>query len=95
MIRIYSARGDAFAQRDGPAERDYDIRMEIDESKVDYTYVPEHLKERVKNWRSLSFQERMELTFELSVAAWEKLGVLYDRSKPMDKTIRRVERSKA
>jgi hypothetical protein len=54
--------------------------------------VPEHLKERVKNWRSLSVGERMELTSELSLAAWEKIGVVYDPSKPMDKTIRRFRR---
>lgn len=63
---------------------------EIDESKFDYTYVPEHLKERKANWRNLSFAERMELTGELSLAAWEKLGVVYDPTKPMDKTIRRI-----
>jgi hypothetical protein len=67
--------------------------MEIDESKFDYNYVPEHLKEKVKNWRSLSVGERLSLTCELSLAAWEKLGVVYDPSKPMDKTIRRIERS--
>jgi hypothetical protein len=66
----------------------------MDESKFDDNYVPEHLKERVKNWRSLSVGERMELTSELSLAAWEKLGVVRDPSKPMDKTIRRVTRSK-
>jgi hypothetical protein len=64
---------------------------EVDESKFPYGYVPEHLKERVKNWRSHSVGERMELTSELSLAAWEKIGV-YDPTKPMDKTIRRVER---
>jgi len=37
---------------------------EVDESKFPYGYVPEHLKERVKNWRSLSVGERMELTSE-------------------------------
>jgi len=65
---------------------------EIDESKFDYTYVPEHLKEKVANWRSLSFQERMELTSQLSLAAWAKLGVVYDPNKPRDKTIRRFRR---
>jgi hypothetical protein len=49
---------------------------EIDESKFDYNYVPEHLKERKKNWRSLTPAERMDLTWELSLAAWEKLGVV-------------------
>ena len=63
--------------------------MSMDESKFDYNYVPEHLKERKKNWRSLSVGERMELVSELSLAAWEKLGVVYDPSKPTDKTIRR------
>jgi hypothetical protein len=67
--------------------------MSVDESKFDYTYVPEHLKERVKNWRNLSFGERFELTHELSVAAWAKIGVVRDPSKPMDKTIRRVHLS--
>ena len=66
---------------------------EIDESKFDYTYVPDHLKEKVANWRSLSVQERMELTSQLSLAAWEKIGVVYDPNNPMNRTIRRVERS--
>ena len=67
---------------------------EVDESKFPYGYVPEHLKERVKNWRSLSVGERLELTSELSSAAWAKIGVVRDPSKPMDKTIRRAERSR-
>ena len=67
--------------------------MSVDESKFDYTYVPDGLKERVAKWRGLSTQERMELTWELSLAAWEKLGVVYDPAKPTDKTIRRVTRS--
>ena len=66
--------------------------MIVDEAKFDYSYVPEHLKERVRNWRSLSFGERFKLTHELSLAAWEKLGVVYDPAKPMDKTIRRIQR---
>jgi hypothetical protein len=66
--------------------------MSVDESKFDYNYVPEHLKERKKNWRSLSVAERMDLTTELSLAAWEKLGVVYDPNKPVDKTIRRFRR---
>jgi len=65
----------------------------VDETGFDYTYVPEHLKEKVKNHMNLSFGERFELTHELSVAAWAKIGVVYDPSKPMDKTIRRVTRS--
>lgn len=64
---------------------------EIDESKFPYGYVPEHLKERVKNWEKLSVGERLSLSFELSEAAWAKIGVVRDPSKPMDKTIRRVE----
>jgi hypothetical protein len=67
---------------------------EVEESKFDYNYVPEHLKERVSNWRNLSFGERFELTYELSVAAWAKIGVVRDPSKPMDKTIRQVSRSR-
>jgi hypothetical protein len=65
----------------------------MDESKFDYTYVPEHLKERVKNHRNLSFSERLDLIAELSEAAWAKIGVVRDPSKPMDKTIRRVHLS--
>jgi hypothetical protein len=34
----------------------------------------------------------MELTSELSLAAWEKIGVVYDPTKPTDKTIRRFRR---
>lgn len=70
-----------------------DERPVIDESKFDYTHVPEHLKERVKNWRELTVGERLDLSFELSEAAWAKLGVVRDPSKPMDKTIRRIDRS--
>jgi hypothetical protein len=65
---------------------------EIDESKFDYTHVPNHLKERVANWRNITFQERMELTSKLSLAAWEKLGVVYDPNNPMNKTIQRFRR---
>lgn len=63
---------------------------EIEESKFDYNYAPEHLKEKVKNFESLSFSERFNLIDELSEAAWAKIGIVRDRSKPMDKTIRRV-----
>jgi hypothetical protein len=66
---------------------------EVDESKFPYGYVPEHLKERVKNWRSLTVGERLILTDELSKAAWAKIGVVRDPSKPMDKTIRKITRS--
>ncbi len=66
--------------------------IEIDESKFDYKYVPEHLKERVKNWRSLTVGERLSLVSELNEAAWAKIGVVRDPTKPMDKTIRRVTR---
>ena len=65
----------------------------MDEMDFDYNYVPEHLAERVRNWRSLSVGERLILTCELSEAAWAKIGVVRDPSKPMDKTIRRVTRS--
>ncbi|MGD0902649.1 MAG: hypothetical protein ABR924_06865 [Terracidiphilus sp.] len=65
----------------------------MDESDFDYTYVPEHLAEKVRNWRSLSVSERLILTSELSQAAWAKIGVVHDPSKPMDKTIRRVHSS--
>ena len=65
---------------------------EVDDSKFPYGYVPEHLKERVKNWRSLTIGERLVLTNELSLAAWEKIGVVYDPTKPRDTTIRKFRR---
>lgn len=49
--------------------------MEVDESKFPYDYVPEHLKEKVKNCDKLSFSERFNLVCELSEAGWAKLGV--------------------
>jgi hypothetical protein len=64
-----------------------------DETDFDYTYGPEHLAEKVRNWRNLSVSERSGLTSELSLAAWAKIGVVYDPSKPTDKTIRRVHLS--
>ena len=67
--------------------------MTIDVSKFEYTYVPEHMKEKVANWRSLSVGERLSLSFELSDAAWAKIGVVSDPNKPMDRTIRKVARS--
>lgn len=66
---------------------------EIDESKFPYGYVPDHLKKRVKNWRSLTVGERLSLSFELSEAAWAKIGVARDPNKPIDKTIRRICRN--
>jgi hypothetical protein len=66
---------------------------EVDESKFDYTYVADHLEERVANHKNLSFSERFDLIAELSEAAWAKIGVVRDPNKPMNKTIRRVERS--
>ncbi|MGA2207909.1 MAG: hypothetical protein ABSG10_14370 [Terracidiphilus sp.] len=68
--------------------------MSVDESKFPYGYVPEHLKERVKNCQSLSFSERINLVCELSEAGWAKIGVVRDPNKPVDKTIRRVERKR-
>ena len=67
--------------------------MNVDESKFPYGYVPEHLAERARNWRSLSVGERLILVSELSEAAWAKIGVVRDPKNPMDKTIRRVTRS--
>ncbi len=63
---------------------------EVDESKFDYSYVPEHLKEKVKNCEDLSFGERFDLIAELSESAWAKIGVVRDPSK----TIRQVSRSR-
>ena len=65
----------------------------MDETNFDRIYVPEHLAEKVRDWRNLSVGERLVLTDELSVAAWAKIGVVRDPSKPMDKTIRRVVRT--
>jgi hypothetical protein len=48
----------------------------------------------VKDYRNLSVGERLELTWELSLAAWKELGVVYDPDKPMDKTIRRITRQR-
>jgi hypothetical protein len=62
----------------------------MDETDFDYNYVPEHLVEKVRNWRSLAFSERFILTWELSEAAWAKIGIVRDPCEPMDKTIRRV-----
>jgi hypothetical protein len=64
--------------------------MTIDESKFDCHYVPEHLAEKVRNWRSLSAGERFSLIGELSEASWAKIGVVRDPNKPMNKTLRRV-----
>lgn len=66
----------------------------MDEKDFDRSYVPEHLAEKVRNWRNLSFSERMALTSELSEAAWAKIAFVRDPSKPMDKTIRRFRRQK-
>ena len=67
----------------------------MNEKDFDRSYVPEHLAEKVRNWRSLSFGERMALTWQLSEAGWAKIGVVRDPSKPMDKTIRRVRRNES
>ena len=45
----------------------------VDESRFDYDYVPEHLKERVENYRGLSSQERMELTRDQRVVLADAL----------------------
>jgi hypothetical protein len=66
--------------------------MGVDESKFPYGYVPEHLKEKVKDWRGLDVGERLSLSFELSRAAWEKIGVVYDPNNPMNRTVRRMRR---
>jgi hypothetical protein len=66
--------------------------MGVDESKFPYGYVPEHLKEKVKNCRSLTIPERMALVNELSLAAWEKIGVVYEPNHPRSKVLRRFRR---
>jgi hypothetical protein len=69
-------------------------KSEIDESKFDYNFVPPHLDGRVKDFLNLPIGERLELTWELSLAAWKELGVVYDPDKPMDKTIRPITRQR-
>jgi len=68
------------------------LLVNVDESMFPYGYLPEHLKERVKNWRSLTVGERLGLSFELSEAGWAKIGVVSDPDNPMNKSIRRIER---
>ena len=82
-----------FLEERGPRNRIHTEAWPVDESDFDYTYVPEHLAEKVRNWTSLSVGERLILTSELSVAAWAKIGFVHDPSKPMDKTIRKMSRS--
>jgi hypothetical protein len=65
----------------------------VDETNFDRTYEPQPLAEKVRNWRNLSFSERFNLTSELSLAAWAKIGFVRDPSRPMDKTIRRAHLS--
>jgi hypothetical protein len=48
----------------------------MDESKFDRSYIPEHLEQKVHNWRDLSFSERFDLTHELSLAEWAEIGFL-------------------
>ena len=67
---------------------------QIDELKFPYRYVPPHLGERVKNWRRLSVGERLMLSFELSEAAWAKIGVVRGPNKAMDKSTRRITQTK-
>ena len=65
---------------------------EVDESKFPYGYVPEHLKERVRDVARLSAGERLSLCSEMSEAGWAKIGIVRDPTKPTDKTIRRFRR---
>ena len=41
----------------------------MDEKDFDYSYWPEHLAEKVRNWRNLSVGERLNLTSELNLTA--------------------------
>lgn len=61
----------------------------VDKSGFPHGHVPPHLEEGVRNWQGLSFGERLILVSELSRAAWEKIGVVADPSRPMNKSIRR------
>jgi hypothetical protein len=72
------------------SESEQGDRPVVDESKFDRHYVPDHLKERVANWRGLSVPEKMELVSELSLAAWAKIGVYYDPNRPSNRQIRRM-----
>ena len=51
----------------------------MDEKDFDYTYVPEHLKEKVKNCMNLSFGERFDLIAELERG---RMGEDRRRSRP-------------
>ena len=62
----------------------------MDQADFGSTYVPELLAEKTRNWKHMSVGERLNLTDELRVAAWAKIGVVRDPNKPMDKTIRRL-----
>ena len=66
----------------------------MDETKFDRNYVPQHLAEKVRDWRDLSFSDRINLTGELSNAAWAEIGVVFDPNKPMDKTIQHVSHTR-
>jgi hypothetical protein len=65
----------------------------MDETSFDRTYVPRHLAKRMCYWRSVSVGERLQLSSELSLAAWAKIGVVRDPSRPMGKMVRRVPRA--
>lgn len=62
--------------------------------EFDRKSVPEHLKERVRNWRNLSVGDRLVLTHDLSEEAWARIGIIHDPNKRMDTTIRRIRRAR-
>jgi len=65
----------------------------MDESDFDRTKIPKHLKAKVSGWSRLSVAERLELVSELSEAEWARIGFVRDPNKPIDKTIRRLDRN--
>lgn len=73
--------------------RDVTGDFPVNEAEFDYTYVPEHVAEKIRDWSDLSIGQRLTLVDEMRAAAWAKLGVVRDPNEPMDKTLRRVVRS--
>ena len=65
----------------------------MDEKDFDRSRIPDHLKDKVRNWSKLSVGERLTLSLELSEAEWARIGHMRDPNKPMDKTIRRISRN--
>jgi len=62
--------------------RDVTDDFPVNEAEFDYTYVPEHLAEKIRDWSDLSIGQRLTLVDEMRAAAWAKIGVVRDPNKP-------------